>query len=123
MAIVNPKIFESFVDPDGGEWIRITSGKYENVVWRPYDLKMEETPEGRMTFGFQVEHLNGEGFTKVPENDRGFGKMSGNIMSDLMRLEMEETQTLTDVFIPPVIAEEETKNEDSDTYSSPIILI
>ena len=76
---VNPKNFESWIDPNGGEWIRVKSGQFADVVWRPADIQM--TDEGQ--FSFQAEFFNG-----VVE-DKMFEKVAGNIIKDILEAAFE----------------------------------
>jgi hypothetical protein len=78
---LNPKIFEGFVDPDGGEWIRIKSGIYANTVWRPHDLNLSE--DGRVEF--KVEFFQGPGFNVPVETDRHFENVAGSVMQELIQ--------------------------------------
>lgn len=71
----NPKNFESFIDPEGGQWIRIKQGKFKDTVWRPADMKMEE--DDRVTF--QAEFLG-----EAPEDVEMFEKVSTEIIKDII---------------------------------------
>lgn len=42
MAKINPKIFEAWEDPEGGEWIRLKTGTFEGITWRPANLDMDD---------------------------------------------------------------------------------
>ena len=86
----NPKNFEPFNDPNGGEWIRIKTGKFKNTVWRPVDMKIEDD-EGLLTF--TTEFLG-----DVPEDIDSFEKLSGSIIKDIIT--------------------ESVRNENSDSNSS-----
>lgn len=81
MARINPAIFEPFIDPDGGEWIRVKTGTYENVVWRPVDMQFDEKEEGKLNF--RIEMLEGENLPKVDENDKQFETVCGKIIVDI----------------------------------------
>jgi len=84
MARVNPKIFEPFIDPDKGEWIRIKTGTYENVVWRPVDMTVgDETTDGGVKIDFKIEFLEGPNFKQVEENDKQFETVCGKIIYDI----------------------------------------
>ena len=63
MAKVNPKIFEGWTDPAGGEWIRLKSGTFEGITWRPANLDMDES--GKVSF--VAEFFEGPGVTPPPE--------------------------------------------------------
>jgi len=95
MPKVNPKIFEAFVDPEGGEWIRIKSGTYENVVWRPVDIVMgEDNEDGSANMNFRVEFLEGPEFTKMPdENDKQFEGLCGKIILDILQESIEAAES------------------------------
>lgn len=93
MPKINPKIFEPFEDPDGGAWIRIKSGKYENVVWRPHNMVVsEENPDGSADMKYEVEFFEGPGFVVPPADDYGFEKFSGNIMKDILHDMMTDVE-------------------------------
>ena len=78
---LNPKIFEGFVDPSGGEWIRIKSGIYANTVWRPHDLTLSE--DGRVAF--KVEFFEGPGFNVPLETDSHFENVAGGVIEELIK--------------------------------------
>lgn len=75
----NPKNFEPFIDPEGGQWIRIKQGKFKDTIWRPVDMKVEddEKEEGRVTF--QAEFLG-----EAPKDIEMFAKVSGEIIKDIL---------------------------------------
>jgi|DEB0MinimDraft_4_1074332.scaffolds.fasta_scaffold08750_4 hypothetical protein len=72
----NPKNFEPFKDPNGGEWIKIKNGKFKNTIWRPVDMKLEND-DGFLTF--TTEFLG-----DVPEDINSFEKLSGSIIRDII---------------------------------------
>ena len=82
MAQVSKDLYEGFTDPDGGEWIRIKKGTYENVCWRPSDLEMDLSEIDKMQF--KVEFLEAPGFVVPPEDDPLVEKLIGKIMSDIL---------------------------------------
>ena len=84
---LNPKIFEGWRDPAGGEWIRIKSGVYENVVWRPHDIKFPDD-DNRMTF--EVEYFDGPGFAKPLETDNHFSEVCGSIIVQILEEAMKD---------------------------------
>ena len=78
----NPKNFEAFIDPDGGEWIKMKNGKYKDVIWRPVDMKVEDHPD-RSDDGllnFETEFLGA-----IPEDFEGFEKVAGSVISDILK--------------------------------------
>lgn len=85
MSKVNPKIFEPYIDPEKGEWIRFVSGTYKDVVWRPVDIMIgEETVDGSgVDVNYKVEILEGPEFPTVDINDSQFEKICGKVIYDL----------------------------------------
>lgn len=76
----NPKNFEAFIDPDGGEWIKMKSGKYKDIVWRPTDVKMdEENADGSGNLSFEAEFLGPQ-----PEDFDTFEKIAGQVIVDIL---------------------------------------
>jgi hypothetical protein len=77
----NPKNFEPFIDPEGGQWIRIKQGKFKDTVWRPADMKVEDHPnnteDGMVTF--QAEFLG-----EPPSDIAMFEKVSSEIIKDII---------------------------------------
>jgi hypothetical protein len=45
--------FEAYVDPNSGEWIRITEEAAKDVVWRPADIGLDEN--GQFKFSEVVQ--------------------------------------------------------------------
>lgn len=82
----NPKNFEPFIDPNGGEWIKIKTGKFKNIVWRPINIKVEEQEEknGDGTLSFESEFLG-----DVPEDFNTFEKLAGSIITTILRETIE----------------------------------
>jgi hypothetical protein len=78
----NPKNYEAFIDPAGGQWIRMKNGKYKDTVWRPADMKVENHPDnsedGILTF--QAEFLG-----EPPKDFNHFEKVAGTILTDILR--------------------------------------
>ena len=72
----NPKNFEAFIDPEGGEWIKIKTGKYKDTVWRPADMTME----GEDKITFQAEFLS-----PPPEDGVMFEKVAVQMISDILK--------------------------------------
>lgn len=96
---MNPQNFESYVDPNGGEWIKLNKGNVKNVVWRPTDIHV--TPEGK--FGFNVQIFEGPGITQVTEtNQDEFYQMVQGIMTEMLAYEEAALKQL---------AKEESENE------------
>lgn len=75
----NTANFEAWIDPNGGEWIRVKAGQFADTVWRPADIEM--TDDGKLSF--QVEFFNG-----VVE-DKMFEKLAGSILYDILQVTME----------------------------------
>ena len=72
----NPKNFEAFIDPEGGEWIKIKTGKYKDTVWRPAEMAMD----GENKITFQAEFL-----TPPPEDGIMFEKVAVQMITDIMK--------------------------------------
>lgn len=97
----NPKNFEPFIDPNGGEWIKIKTGKFKNTVWRPAEMKMGDThDDGSGDLQFQAEFLG-----EAPQDINTFEKLAGTIISDILS---EYVSELKEEFI----------DENSDSNSS-----
>lgn len=72
----NPKNFEAFIDPEGGEWIKIKTGKYKDIVWRPADMSLD----GDEKISFQAEFLS-----PPPEDGAMFEKVAVQMITDIMK--------------------------------------
>ena len=84
----NPQNYEPWKDPNGGEWIRVKSGYFKDVVWRPVDMKMgEENEDGSAPLNFQCEF-----FGDVPEKFAAFEKVATAIVKDIIMSMMEKDQ-------------------------------
>lgn len=78
----NPKNYEGFVDPAGGEWIRIKIGMYKDTVWRPAEMKLVNEETGQVTY--RVELL-GDDITKWNQRAKKvFLKMADAIVSEII---------------------------------------
>ena len=77
---MNPKVFEGFTDPEGGEWIRFKSVVYKDVCWRPHDMEMTE--QDQLTY--KIEFLDGPGFVVPKEGDTHFEKVCGQVLIDML---------------------------------------
>ena len=77
---LNPKIFEGFIDPSGGEWIRFKSGVYKDVCWRPVDLDLVDDQ-----LSFKVEFFEGPGFVVPPETDTHFERLCGEVLIGMLQ--------------------------------------
>lgn len=77
----NPKNFEPFIDPNGGEWIRVKQGKFKDVVWRPVDMKVEDTTDGT---GDGIINFTTEFLGDPPKDFNQFEKVSGAILKDIL---------------------------------------
>lgn len=78
----NPANFEPFIDPDGGEWIRIKVGLYKDTLWRPVDMSIDENNN----VSYKIEFLG-----KTVEA-KAFDKMANNIIQTILLTMMEEKQ-------------------------------
>ena len=88
MSKINPAMFDAFVDPEGGHWIRIVRGKYENVVWRPDDIQIDDEAfdNGDSRMNFRVEFLTGPNFAPAPEEgDEHFHEVTGQIILQILQ--------------------------------------
>ena len=81
----NPQNYEPWIDPNGGEWIRVKSGYFKDVVWRPTDMSFgEEAADGTAPLSFQCEF-----FGKVPEKAVAFEKVATSIVRDILTVMVE----------------------------------
>ena len=79
----NPKNFDSWTDPNGGEWIRMKNGIYEGVCWRPVDMELSE--DNQVTF--QCEF-----FGEVPTPYKLFEKTATAVVHDILQGMMNADQ-------------------------------
>ena len=77
----NPKNFEAFIDPEGGEWIKVKTGKFKDTIWRPIEMKMET--EDQLSF-------TSEFLTPPPSDGVLFEKVATEIIKDIIRGMMDE---------------------------------
>ena len=70
----NPKNFEGWSDPEGGEWIRVTAGYFKDTVFRPANMEIDEA--GKVTY--QIEF-----FGEVVEA-KAFDKMANSIVQSIL---------------------------------------
>lgn len=82
----NPKNFEAFIDPNGGEWIKMKSGKYKDVVWRPTDIKVEDHPDGK---GDGLLNFEAEFLGEAPKDFDTFEKVAGSVITSILRESIE----------------------------------
>lgn len=84
MPSINPKLFEPWNDPEGGEWIKIVSGKFDGVIWRPVDMDMNE--DGKVNF--RVETFEGPNSVAPPAEDshdaKTFETVCGKCIKDIL---------------------------------------
>jgi len=78
----NPKIFEGYVDPKGGEWIRIKSGAFESVIWRPANMELKDDKKGEVMYN--IELLNDNIDTWVSSKKKTFYKLADAIVYDIL---------------------------------------
>lgn len=90
MSKANPKNFKPFIDPEGGEWIQVTGKghKYEGVIWRPVDMKLDEDK-----FNFMVEFLTIEDAEKYAREDN-FQNMASDIIADILNVKKNESPSI-----------------------------
>ena len=84
----NPKNYEGWVDPTGGQWIRVKgASKYEGVIWRPQNIQLgdEEDADGNLPLSFDIEYMVGEGFVEQPEHeDPKWQEITSTIIMDIV---------------------------------------
>jgi len=78
----NPKIFEGYIDPDGGEWIRIKSGAFENVIWRPANMNLVEENKGQVMYN--IDLLNDDIKEWKESKKKTFYKLADAIVYDIL---------------------------------------
>ena len=78
----NPKNYEAFIDPNGGEWIRVKNGLFKDVIWRPADIAFSD--DNQITF--QAEFLNGV------VTDPMFETISGSIIRDIIEKALSDNE-------------------------------
>lgn len=78
----NPKNYEGYVDPAGGEWIKIKNGMYKGCIWRPADMKLVNDKTGEVTY--RIELLGGDMKTWNTRAKKVFFKMADSIISDIL---------------------------------------
>jgi hypothetical protein len=78
----NPKNYEGYVDPEGGEWIKIKTGMYKGAIWRPAEMKLVNEQTGEVSY--QVELLGGDMKTWNTRAKKVFLKMADSIISDIL---------------------------------------
>lgn len=78
----NPKIFEGYVDPNNGEWIRIKSGAFENTIWRPANMKLIEEKKGEVAYN--IELLNDDINNWKESKKKIFYKLADAIVYDIL---------------------------------------
>ena len=90
MSKANPKNFKPFIDPEGGEWIQVTGKghKYEGVIWRPVDMKLDEDK-----FNFMVEFLTIEDAEKYARENKK-KKMASDIIADILNVKKNESPSI-----------------------------
>ncbi|MCG7944784.1 MAG: hypothetical protein JAZ07_00400 [Candidatus Thiodiazotropha endolucinida] len=82
----NPANFEAFIDPNGGEWIKVKTGQFKDVIWRPTDMMVgEEREDGSANLSFTTEFLG-----DVPEKLDLFEKVAGNIIYNIIETQLKE---------------------------------
>ena len=70
----NPKNFEGWTDPNGGEWIRVNVGIFKDTVWRPQDMEIDD--EGKVSYNIE---FFGDVVEKV-----AFDKMANSIIQSIL---------------------------------------
>lgn len=78
----NPKIFEGFIDPNGGEWIRIKSGAFESVIWRPANMNIVEGKKGEVAYNIELLNDDIEKWKSTKKNM--FYKLADAIVYDIL---------------------------------------
>ena len=82
----NPANFEHFEDPHGGMWIRIKTGQFKDVIWRPSDMKMADkvNEDGSAALDYTLEFLG-----DIPKKIDLFEKLSGEILYNIIVTQVE----------------------------------
>lgn len=84
----NPKNYEGWVDPTGGQWIKVTgTNKYAETIWRPQNIVLgdEQDEDGNLPLSFDIEYLTGEGFKEQPAaGDKVWQEMTSSIIMDIV---------------------------------------
>jgi len=75
----NPGNYEGWIDPNGGEWIRVKVGQYKDTVFRPAEMELGEDGEVKYKIEF---------FGEVVEA-KAFDKMANSIVSSILYEMME----------------------------------
>ena len=95
--------FEAYVDPNSGEWIRITEEAAKDVVWRPTDISLDNNGQ----FQFSVEFLEGPGINPVTEeNQEVVQLMVQTIMTHMLAKEKAEVEMMAEKQMKEVTNEE-----------------
>lgn len=91
---MNPANFESFIDPNGGEWIRLKHPEsVRNIVWRPFNIHITESG----AFGFEVEFFDGPGVGQISEsNSKDLQNVVNTIMTDMLAMEQAELEAIAE---------------------------
>lgn len=61
----NPKNYEGWIDPDGGEWIKVKSGFYKDTIFRPANMEISQTGEVSYKIEFFGEKVEAKAFDKM----------------------------------------------------------
>ena len=105
---MNPANYEGWIDPNGGQWIKLKHGACAGVIWRPVDMQMDENDQ--LKFG--VELFEGPGIpTITEENEKVFGNFCKGVITDILGQESAEIQSMAEQMSEP---EEEPEDETSD---------
>lgn len=81
----NPANFESWKDPNGGEWIKMKNGIFKDVVWRPVDMSMDEDNDDKLSFTCEF-------FGDVPERVATFEKTATAVVQDILQAMIDENE-------------------------------
>ena len=111
---MNPANYEAWIDPEGGEWIRLKHGACEGVVWRPADMEINE--DGLLNF--KVELFEGPGIPEITEeNSKVFGNFCKGVITDILGREAAEMEALAESF-----EEKEEESHEEEVSDGGIIL-
>ena len=83
----NPGNYESWKDPEGGEWIKMKNGIFRDIVWRPVDMKMDEANGNKISFTCEF-------FGEIPQRMDTFEKSATAVIQDILTALMEENQNV-----------------------------
>lgn len=70
----NPGNYEGWIDPNGGEWIRVKVGQFKDTIFRPANMSLGDNDQ----INYQIE------FFGEAVNAKAFDKMANSIVSSIL---------------------------------------